>query len=53
MPFQEIGGRGSCSFVRKNIRLQPAYVRVLDDVDLKTLNIERTDCGTEVYVLPP
>lgn len=36
----------------KNMALQPVNVRVLDGVDLKLLKIERTDDGTEGYVLP-
>jgi len=39
--------------VRNNLRLQPACVRALDEVDLKTLKIQRTDCGTDGYQLPP
>jgi hypothetical protein len=38
---------------RRNMALQPLNVRALDGVDIATLHIERTDEGTEGYVLPP
>jgi hypothetical protein len=41
------------ALVRKNLRLQPASVRGLDEVDLKDLIISRSDCGTDGYMLPP
>ncbi|KAJ9137211.1 Glutathione-dependent formaldehyde-activating enzyme [Coniochaeta hoffmannii] len=37
----------------KKMALQPLNVRALDGVDLATLQIERSDEGTEGYVLPP
>jgi hypothetical protein len=36
---------------RKNMALQPLNVRALDDVDLAALQIEKSDEGTEGYVL--
>jgi hypothetical protein len=37
----------------KNMALQPLNVRTLNGVDVGALQIERTDEGTEGYVLPP
>lgn len=36
-------------FVRKNLDLQPVNVRVLNGVDLGTLDIKRSDNGTDGY----
>ena len=38
---------------RRNMALQPLNVRALEGVELETLQIERSDEGTEGYVLPP
>ena len=35
----------------KNMAMQPLNVRALDDIDLVSLEIKRTDEGTEGYVL--
>jgi hypothetical protein len=37
---------------RKNMAMQPLNVRALDDVDILSLKVERTDEGTEGYSLP-
>ncbi|RKU48893.1 hypothetical protein DL546_008635 [Coniochaeta pulveracea] len=37
----------------KNMAMQPLNVRTFDGLDLESLKIERTDEGTEGYVLPP
>lgn len=35
----------------KNMALQPVNVRAIEGLDLKSMHIERTDCGTDGYVL--
>jgi hypothetical protein len=37
----------------KNMALQPLNARTIDALDINSLKIERTDEGTEGYVLPP
>lgn len=37
----------------KNMALQPLNVRAMEDVDLASLNINRTDEGTKGYELDP
>lgn len=38
---------------RKNMALQPLNVRTFDGLDIGSLQIKRTDEGTEGYVLSP
>lgn len=35
----------------KNMALQPVNVRTITGLDLKSIHVERTDCGTDGYVL--
>jgi hypothetical protein len=36
----------------KNMAMQPLNVRALDNVDIDSLRVSRTDEGTEGYTLP-
>jgi hypothetical protein len=37
----------------KNMALQPLNVRTIEGLDLRSIKVERDNCGTEGYALDP